>query len=280
MRCTSGSWGKPEVAHRANSQPPAPASPLEGDAPPDWCQVLQAAERPERSFPDGYYTWVRERPMETIRVIIADDHAVVREGTRSILEQSRGIRVVGEAADGREAVRLVGRLRPDVAIIDVAMPVMNGIEATRAIKAQYPSTGVLVLTAYDDDPYIFALLEAGAAGYLMKDVSAVELAEAVRKVRSGEAVLHSAVARKVLHRFVGGNAEDRTRPPLSEREIQVLQHAAQGKTNKEIARALGLSARTVQAHLHHAFRKLDVASRTEAIVCGLRQGWLRLEDVG
>ncbi|HWQ28366.1 MAG TPA: response regulator transcription factor [Dehalococcoidia bacterium] len=217
--------------------------------------------------------------MEPIRVILADDHAVVRQGTRSILEQDRGIQVVGEAADGREAIDLASRLRPDVAIIDVRMPGMNGIEATRAIKQRCPATGVLVLTAYDDDPYVFALLEAGAAGYLLKDVSASELAAAVRRVHSGEAVLHPAVARKVLHRFVGRGAGGATRPELSEREHEVLRLAARGLSNKEIARTLGLSPRTVQAHLNHIFVKLDVASRTEAVICGLRHGWLRLEDL-
>jgi DNA-binding NarL/FixJ family response regulator len=148
-------------------------------------------------------------PVESIRIVIAEDHAVVREGTRRILEQHNGLQVVGEAADGQEAVDLVDRLRPNVAIIDIAMPHMNGIEATRQIKDRHPTTSVLVLSAYDDDQYVFALLEAGAAGYLLKDVRGSELADAVRAVHAGEAILHPVIAHKVLGRFVKGRPEAR-----------------------------------------------------------------------
>lgn len=218
--------------------------------------------------------------MDNIRILIAEDHAVVREGTRRILEQNPGLQVVGEAADGREAVELVDRLRPDVAIIDIAMPQMNGIEATRQIKARRPTTSVLILSAYDDDQYVFALLEAGAAGYLLKDVRGSQLVDAVRAVYSGEAVLHPIIARKVLSRFVKSGPDGNARAHLSGRELEVLRLAAAGHSNKEIGRALGLSARTVQVHLTHIFAKLNVASRTEAVIYGLRQGWLRLEDMG
>lgn len=219
-------------------------------------------------------------PVEDIRIVIAEDHAVVREGTRRILEQHQGLQVVGEAANGREDVELVERLRPDLAILDIAMPQMNGIEATRQIKARHPATSVLVLSAYDDDQYVFALLEAGAAGYLLKDIRGSELVDAVRKVHAGEAVLHPIIARKVLGRFVKSRADSEAQARLSERELDVLRLAAQGHSNKEIGRALGLSARTVQVHLAHIFAKLDVASRTEAVIYGLRHGWLRLEDIG
>lgn len=219
-------------------------------------------------------------PVEDIRIVIAEDHAVVREGTRRILEQHPGLQVVGEAADGREAVELVERLQPDVAILDIAMPQVNGIEATRQIKAHHPATSVLVLSAYDDDQYVFALLEAGAAGYLLKDIRGSELVDAVRKVHAGEAVLHPVIARKVLGRFVKSQADGEAQARLSERELDVLRLAARGHSNKEIGRVLGLSARTVQVHLAHIFAKLDVASRTEAVIYGLRHGWLRLEDLG
>lgn len=218
-----------------------------------------------------------EDPMNEIRVVIAEDHALMREGTRHILEQHERLRVVGEAANGREAVELVRRLCPDVAILDIAMPEMNGIDATREIKETNPSTGILVLTAYDDDQYVFALLDAGAAGYLLKDIRGTELASAVVRVHTGEAVLHPVVARKVLNRFV--RSEDASRPPLSERELEVLQLAARGLSNKEIGRSLGLSARTVQVHLAHVFDKLNVASRTEAVIHGLREGWISLDAV-
>ncbi|MFQ5880721.1 MAG: response regulator, partial [Dehalococcoidia bacterium] len=175
---------------------------------------------------------------EKIRIIIAEDHTLVREGTRQLLDQQEDMVVVGEAADGEEAVRIADALRPDVAIIDIAMPKLNGIEATRQIKALHPATAVLILTAYDDDPYIFALLEAGAAGYLLKDVRSRELVEAVREVHAGESVLHPAIARKVLSRFrppPGGPAAELEREPLTAREREVLLLAARGLSNKEVA---------------------------------------------
>lgn len=218
---------------------------------------------------------------KAIRVVLADDHALVREGTRRILEQHGDLQVVGEAGDGEEAVALVERLRPDVAVVDIAMPRLNGIEATRRIKAISPATSVLILSAYDDDQYVFALLEAGAAGYVLKDVPGQEVVEAVRSVNAGEAVLHPVIARKVLRRFTAaGEGGDRpSTAPLSQREQEVLRLAAQGMANKNIARHLSLSVRTVQVHLSHIFDKLGVASRTEAVIHGLRMGWLRLEDL-
>ncbi len=215
---------------------------------------------------------------ERIRILIADDHALVREGTRRILEQEQDLEVVAEAADGEEAVALAGRLAPDVAVIDIGMPRVNGIEATRRIKEQHPEIGVLVLTVHDDDPYVYAILEAGAAGYLLKDVRGSELVEAVRSVRAGEAVLHPAIARKVLARFRAAGAVEGG-VPLTEREVEVLRLAARGLSNKQIGARLGLSARTVQVHLGRIFRKLRVASRTEAVIHGLRRGWIRLEDL-
>jgi NarL family two-component system response regulator LiaR len=220
--------------------------------------------------------------MEVIRIVLADDHALVREGIREVLVRHDDLQVVGEAADGEEAVALVADLCPDVALVDIAMPRLNGIEVTRRIKSLSPTTSVLVLTAYDDDQYVFALLEAGAAGYLLKSVRGRELAEAVRSVHAGEAVLHPAIARKVLNRFVasGDAPVDRNlTDPLTEREMEVLRLAAKGKSNKSIAQELGLSVRTVQGHLGQIFAKLNVASRTEAVIHGLRQGWFRIEEV-
>ncbi len=226
------------------------------------------------------YTYLRGQM--SIRVVIAEDHTLVREGTRRILEQSGDIQVMGEAADGEEAVQKVMELRPDVVLMDIAMPRLNGIEATRRIKALCPATAVLILTAYDDDPYIFALLEAGAAGYLMKSVRSDELVAAVRAVNAGESVLSPSVARKVLRRFgpsEGGGIGTEQGDILSEREKQVLLLAARGLPNKAIAKEMALSPRTVQLHLAHIFDKLGVASRTEAVVACLRRGWLRLEDI-
>jgi len=217
-----------------------------------------------------------------IKILIADDHAVVREGTRQILERETDLTIVAEAADGEEAVRLAGSSRPDVAIIDIAMPNVDGIEATKQIKALYPAIAVLILTAYDDDQFVFGLLEAGAAGYLLKSVRGRELIDAVRQVYAGESVLHPAIARKVLNRFVptpGKPAGQKPAAVLSERETEVLQLATQGLSNQEIANELYLSLRTVQAHLGHIFNKIQVSSRTEAVVHALKEGWVTLEDI-
>ena len=217
-----------------------------------------------------------------IRVLIADDHAVVREGTRQVLEREPDLEVVAEAADGEEAVKLAGSSRPDVAIIDIAMPKMDGIEATKQIKALYPDIAVLILSAYDDDQFVFSLLEAGAAGYLLKSVRGRELIDAVRSVHAGESVLHPSIARKVLNRFVPSSGKAAAQKPsevLSERELDVLRLATRGLSNQDIANELYLSLRTVQAHLGHIFNKLGVSSRTEAVVRALKEGWVTLEDV-
>lgn len=218
---------------------------------------------------------------EAITVVIADDHALMREGTRQILEDQPGLQVVGEAEDGEEAVALVSRLHPDVVLMDIAMPKLNGIEATRLIKKTSPSTSVLVLTAYDDDQYIFALLDAGAAGYLLKNVRGEELAQAVRAVAEGESVLHPAIAAKVFKRYTstGPAAAQEGIEPLTDRESEVLAMAARGLSNKMIARDLSLSDRTVQVHLSNIFGKLGVASRTEAVITALQRGLLRLEEL-
>jgi DNA-binding NarL/FixJ family response regulator len=214
--------------------------------------------------------------------MIADDHAVVREGTRRILEQEPDMEVVGEAGDGEEAVNLATSLKPDVAIIDIAMPKLDGIEATKRIKAASPSINVLILSAYDDDQFIFSLLEAGAAGYLLKSIRSRELIDAIRAVYSGESVLHPSIARKVLNRFVSTSGKPEGQEPsgvLSEREMEVLKLAAKGLSNQDIAEKLCLSIRTVQGHLGHIFNKLQVGSRTEAVVRALKEGWITLDDV-
>ena len=220
--------------------------------------------------------------MGKIKILIADDHAVVRDGTRRILEQEADLDVVAEAGDGEEAVRLATSFKPDVAIIDISMPKLDGIEATRQIKALCPDVTVLILTAYDDDQFIFSLLEAGAAGYLLKSVRGHELIDAVRAVHAGESVLHPSVARKVLNRFVLAPGKPQEKAPLevlSEREMEVIGLATRGLSNQDIAGELHLSIRTVQGHLGHIFNKLQVSSRTEAVVRALKEGWVTLDDV-
>jgi len=218
--------------------------------------------------------------MNTIRILLAEDHVVVRQGTRQLLEREQDLEVIGEAGDGEEAVRLASQLKPDVVIMDVAMPKLSGIEATKQIKALLPLTIVLVLTGYDYDEYIFSLLEAGAAGYLLKDVSGDQLIDAIRAVYDGEAVLHPVVARKLLARFKSQATEATEARPqelLSQRELEVLKLAAGGMSNKDIGEALFISERTVQAHMRSIFNKLGVGSRSEAVLYGLKRGWFTLE---
>lgn len=219
-----------------------------------------------------------DMPSGPITVLLADDHVLVREGTRRLLEAEPDIRVVAEAGDGIEAVEQAISAQPNVAIVDVAMPGMTGIEATRHIKAHLPNVAVLALTAYDDDQYVLALLDAGAAGFLLKDVRGQELVDAVRAVHRGEAVLQPTIAVRALRRAVSHRTLSSSAPPLSEREMEVLHEAARGLPNKDIARRMNLSVRTVHTHLGNIFGKLGVGSRTEAVLLALRRGWIALDD--
>ncbi|GAA5511449.1 transcriptional regulatory protein LiaR [Deinococcus carri] len=227
---------------------------------------MHDADAPDADTPE-----TQTRP---ITLLLVDDHPVVRKGTRELLEGEADLRVVGEAESGEEAIRQARSLTPDVILMDVSMPGMNGIEATRAIKAERPGVGVLVLTSYDDDAYVFALLEAGAAGYLLKNASEDDLLGAVRAVAAGESALHPSVARKVLERFSTHQTPTPPEDALSPRELEVLRVAATGRTNKEIARDLDISPRTVQVHLANIFSKLGVGSRTEAVLYGIKRGWI------
>jgi len=220
--------------------------------------------------------------MAKIRILIADDHAVLREGMRRLLEQESDIEVIGEANDGDEAVKMAAELEPDVILMDIVMPKLSGVEATRLIKKAKPSSCILILTAYSDIRYILGLLEAGASGYLLKRARSEEIVGAIRAVRSGESVLDSLATRKLLERVVSltkDTEEDRERGQLSPREIEILRLAARGMSNRDIAVKLELSMRTVKAHLSNIFNKMRCSSRTEAIVKGFREGYVSLDDV-
>jgi DNA-binding NarL/FixJ family response regulator len=220
--------------------------------------------------------------MDVIRILIADDHEMLRDGICHTLEPEEDLKVVAEAGDGDEAVRLATDLNPDVAIMDITMPKLDGIEATKRIKQLCPKTSVLILTAYDDDQFVFSLLEAGAAGYLLKSVRARQLVDAVRAVHAGESVLHPSVARKVMNRFMptGGKPKEQEHAEvLSGREMEVLRLATRGLSNQEIGEQLHLSEHTVHGHLRHIFNKLGVGSRTEAVVRALKEGLVTLDDV-
>jgi DNA-binding NarL/FixJ family response regulator len=223
---------------------------------------------------------MKSEPMNKTRVLIADDHAVFSEGLRRVLSDEKDIEVVGIARDGREAVQLSRQLKPNIVIMDVAMPVLNGIEATRQIKQLLPTTAVLVLSAYGYTPYVFSVLEAGAAGYLLKNVPLRELINAVRALRSGEAVFDRTVAEKVLRNMAKSWRRGEGSPArLHQRELEVLRLGARGLSNDEIAEKLKISPRTVQSHFTHIFTKLEVGSRLEAILHSLKEGWLVLDDL-
>jgi NarL family two-component system response regulator LiaR len=215
---------------------------------------------------------------DKLTILIADDHPLVREALHQSLEGEEDMKVVAEASDGEEAVKLASELKPNVVVMDIVMPRLNGIEATRKIKEIAPDTAILILTAYDDDEYVLGLLDAGAAGYLLKSARGRDLVGAIRAIRSGESVLHPKIIAKLLKRATTAPVrEHKASELLSERESEILKLVTSGMSNKEIAEKLFLSQRTVKAHLTNIFNKLNVASRSEAIVKGLQWGLVTLE---
>ena len=214
---------------------------------------------------------MKPQPAPIIRVLLADDHRVVRAGIRQFLEQSSDLQVIAEASNGQEACDLLGKLNPDVAVLDIQMPLMSGIEVTRWIRTNRLPIGILVLTAYDDDPYVQAVLQAGANGYVLKTAEPQEIVQAVRDVFRGKTVLDAALVQKLMNRMAG-KEETTLIEPLTDRELQIITLTGKGFTNKAIGVQLGISDRTVQNHLANIFQKLNAESRTEAVMRAVSLG--------
>lgn len=211
-----------------------------------------------------------------IRVLLADDHGIVRAGIRQFLEMAGDIEVIAEAEDGLTAQRLIAECRPDVAVLDIQMPGASGIDVTRWVRDQVPGVGILILTAHDDEPYVVAVISAGANGYVLKTATPGEIIRAVHDVHEGKSALDAALAQRLIARLTAPPAET-TPEPLSEREREVLILAGRGYTNKAIGVQLGISDRTVQSHLARIFDKLSVTSRTAAVMRAVALGWLPSE---
>jgi DNA-binding NarL/FixJ family response regulator len=222
---------------------------------------------------------VQDKAVATVRILLADDHTVVRQGLRKVLEECPDWKVVAEAGDGREAVRQAEQLKPDVAVLDVAMPLLNGVEATRQIVKHVPGVRVLVLSMHADEAYVTQILQAGASGYLLKDSADVDLIQAVAAVAQGKSFFSPAIARLMLDDYV----KQRSGEPgvvdryetLSEREREVFQLIAEGKTNKDIAALLFISPSTVETHRARILEKLDVHSAAEIVLYAVRRGVIR-----
>jgi len=224
------------------------------------------------------------RPGKTgkITILIADDHPLYRKSLVSVLGEEQDFQIVGEADDGEAAVRRADELQPAVVLMDITMPKLDGLEATRQIKASHPDIAVLVLTIHSDDQHILGILDAGAAGYLTKSVFGDEVVQAVRGVVTGEMVLSPSVGQQLLKQAARYPTKEVPLPAgekLSTRELQIIKLAARGMSNKSIAANLGLSLRTVKGHLANIFSKLNVGSRTEAVIAGLRLGFLSIHDI-
>jgi DNA-binding NarL/FixJ family response regulator len=218
--------------------------------------------------------------MSSIRVLIADDHAIVREGVRALLTLSDDMTVVGEAANGREAIDLARKLRPDVILMDIAMPGLGGLEATIEIRKENPEARILVLTQYEDREYIRRFLKAGVSGYVLKKAAGSDLTSAIRAVHRGGLVLDPEVAREAMREQAGAAAPGAAADPyesLTDREKQVLKLVAEGHSNKDVAELLDISVKTAMSHREHIMQKLDLHSRTELIRFAIQQGVIRVD---
>jgi NarL family two-component system response regulator LiaR len=212
-----------------------------------------------------------------IQILLVDDHKIVRQGTRQILEQFDDLTVIAETSNGEDAIRLCKELQPQVVVMDIHMPGMNGLDATRAIRMRYPTVQVIILSGYDDDRYVFPSLDAGAIGYLLKTASGEDLANAIRSVSQGDIVLDRHISERVRSRLSKPRRANGLSDIPSEREIEVLRAVAQGKSNKEIGELLNITTNTVQVHLRNIFSKLGVNDRTEAVAHAIRMHWISLD---
>jgi NarL family two-component system response regulator LiaR len=215
---------------------------------------------------------------DRIRVYIADDHPIVRRGIRDLLETEADIEVVGEAENGRQVVREVEALEPDIILMDLIMPEMDGIEATRQVREIYPEVRILVLTSFATDDKVFPAIKAGALGYLIKDTGPEELLRAIHQVHRGQPTLHPAIAQKLLQEITSSGEKPPSEDYLTEREVEVLKLVARGMSNQEIAEALVVSVATVYTHVSNILAKLHLASRTQAALYALREGYASLYD--
>jgi NarL family two-component system response regulator LiaR len=215
---------------------------------------------------------------DPVRVLVVDDHVVVRKGIRALLATERDIEVVGEAENGREAVAEAERLRPDVILMDLVMPEMDGIEAIHRITTRQPEARILVLTSFAADDKVLPAIKAGALGYLLKDSGPGELVEAIHQVQRGESSLHPAIARKLLQELSRPSDRPPASEPLTEREVEVLQLVARGRSNREIAEELTISEATARTHVSNILGKLHLASRTQAVLYALREGLASLDE--
>jgi NarL family two-component system response regulator LiaR len=216
---------------------------------------------------------------DQIRVFIAEDHAIVRKGISALLTLEPGIEVIGEASNGTEAVRKIENLQPDVILMDLVMPKMDGIEAIRQVIARHPEARILVLTSFSTDDKVFPAIKAGAMGYLLKDSEPREVVQAIHQVHRGESSLHPRIARKLMQELSRPQRRPPTTDPLTEREVEVLRLVAQGKSNRQIADELVITTGTVRVHVSSILSKLHLASRTQAALYALREGLASLDDV-
>ncbi|HEY3341341.1 MAG TPA: response regulator transcription factor [Anaerolineae bacterium] len=212
-----------------------------------------------------------------IQILLVDDHKIVRQGTRQLLEQFDDLTVIAEASNGEDALRLCAELQPQVVVMDIHMPGMNGLDATRAIHMRHPNIHVIILSGYDDDRYVFPSLDAGAIGYLLKTASGEDLANAIRAVSRGDVVLDRHISERVRNRLSQPRRAYGQSDTPTEREIEVLRAVAQGKSNKEIGELLSITTNTVQVHLRNVFGKLGVNDRTEAVAYAIRMHWISLD---